>query len=69
MVRIIVSKIVDQENSGPKFYIEASGDSTDTKPSDSSIAQGSLFYESDTGNFYIFSESSQSWVKQCSLQE
>lgn len=68
MVRIIVSRVVAQENGKALNYIEASCEASDTKPTEC-IAQGSISYESDTGDIYIFSESSQSWVKQCSLQE
>lgn len=64
MVRIIASKGVGPEN---KNYIEATGLSTDTKPTDR-IVTGSLFFEVDTGDVYAYNESGHgSWTKVCEL--
>lgn len=54
MVRIIV----DQAFTEDKKYIEASGLSTDTKPTEG-IITGSLFLEVDTGDIYAFAEGDQ----------
>lgn len=56
MVRILV----DQKFEGDKHYIEATGLSTDTKPTDS-IITGSVFVEVDTTKAYFFDEESGEW--------
>lgn len=38
------------------------GLSTDTKPMN--VANGSGFYEMDTGDYYMFDEANQTWRKQ-----
>ena len=47
----------------PKFYVEIYCLSTDKKPIDT-IANGSALTEVDTGDFYEFDGTSNSWVKQ-----
>lgn len=66
MVRISHLNTVD--GAYPSNYIEASGLSTDSKPTEN-VAQGSIFVESDTGDVYIFTESTQTWGKLFSLKE
>jgi hypothetical protein len=51
MVRVIVERMFDAQTK----YIEASGLSTDTKPTEG-IVTGSLFLEVDTGDVYAFAE-------------
>lgn len=50
-----------------KRYIEASGLSTDSKPTQN-IVNGSIFVEVDTGKVYFFNEAASSWVEQFSFQ-
>lgn len=50
MVRILNERIIE----GDKNYIEASGLSTDAKPS--GVITGSLFLEVDTGDVYAYDE-------------
>lgn len=50
-----------------KRYIEASGLSTDTKPT-TGIINGSIFCEVDTGKVYFFNEAGSAWVEQFSFQ-
>ena len=67
MLRIIEVKILDKN----VRYIEGSCLSTDTKPTkmiqdgnDITIATGSLIQEADTGDVYVFDEtSSGTWSK------
>jgi hypothetical protein len=49
-----------------KKYIEASGLSTDTKPT-SGIITGSLFLEVNTGDVYAFDEEGGNWDQIASL--
>lgn len=49
-----------------KLYVEASGDSGDTKPT-TNICDGSIFLESDTGTVFFFNEDSGDWVEQFSF--
>ena len=59
MVRIIQKKFVAFST----FYIEAAGLSTDTKPTED-IITGSLFFEVDTGDIYVFDETGTgTWTK------
>lgn len=51
MIRVLVEKGYD----GTNKYIEASGLSTDSKPTEN-IVTGSLFLEVDTGDVYAFAE-------------
>lgn len=51
MIRITTERIIE----GNKKYIEASGLSTDSKPT-ANIVTGSLFLEVDTGDVYAFAE-------------
>lgn len=63
MVRVLVEKGFDST----KKYIEASGLSTDSKPTEN-IVTGSLFLEVDTGDVYAFAEGdSPSWGKIAAL--
>ena len=48
------------------FLIEAAGLSTDTKPT-RNISTGSLATETNTGDVYMYNESSGSWAKICAL--
>lgn len=63
MIRIIEERIFQ----GNKKYIEASGLSTDSKPT-ANIVTGSLFLEVDTGDVYAFAEGdSPAWDKIAAL--
>lgn len=52
---------------GGKTYYEYAGLSTDTKPTGSDIATGSLFLEVDTGDVYAYDEVGATWNKIASL--
>lgn len=43
---------------------EFHGLSTDTKPNDKSIDNGSIFYEIDTGKEYRFDKANNQWLEQ-----
>lgn len=43
---------------------EFHGLSTDDKPNDKSIGNGSTFYEIDTGDTYRFDKENNQWLKQ-----
>ena len=60
-------KIIKQEvlNDG-SYLIEAAGLSTDTKPT-RNISTGSIATETDTGDVYMYNESSAAWAKICAL--
>lgn len=59
MVRVLVQ----QAYVDGKIYIEAAGLSTDTKPT-AGIVTGSVFTEVDTGDVYLFDETSTgTWTK------
>ena len=47
---------------GEKDYFEFAGLSTDTKPT-AQVSTGSTFLEVDTGDVYLFDETSESWSK------
>lgn len=51
-----------------KRYIEASGRSTESKPTEGVIT-GSIFVEVDTGKVFFFDETGSAWVEQFSFQE
>lgn len=54
------------------IYCEFSGLSTDEKPTrvePYAVAQGSLFLESDTGDVYVYTESTETWGKLLTLKE
>ncbi len=40
------------------------GKSTDDKPVDGTVPNGSTFYEMDTGNVYMFDAEDKTWIKQ-----
>lgn len=48
-------------------YIEASGDSSETKPT-KNIVDGSIFVESNTGDVSLFNEKTSSWIPQFSFK-
>lgn len=58
MVRILKQEQFDPDQS----YIEATGLSTDTKPT-TGIITGSSFMEVDTGNVFMFDEVAGTWDK------
>ena len=58
MVRILEERIIE----GNKKYIEASGLSTDSKPTEN-IVTGSVFIEVNTGNAYLYDEHGAEWDK------
>lgn len=66
MIRVIESHVVK----GDIRYMEYAGLSTDTKPTGSNIATGSLFHEVDTTKVYAYNEAASSgseWVEQVQL--
>ena len=67
MVRTIVCKAVRAEV--PKFYFEFAGEHTDDKPTDDTVATGSLFHEVDTKKVYAYGEDSETWYEQMTLGE
>lgn len=60
-------EIVKRPYGGGLFYLELSGDSTDTKPT-AGVLDGSIFLESDTGKVFFFNETSGDWLPQFSFQ-
>ena len=60
-------KIIKQTvlNDG-SFLVEAAGLSTDTKPT-RNISTGSIATETNTGDVYMYNESSAAWAKICAL--
>lgn len=59
----MVRNIVEQAFVGQKKYVEAYGLSTDDKPT-ANIVTGSKFTEVDTGDVYLFDETSTgTWTK------
>ena len=50
------------------LLVEIACKSSDAKPTDG-IATGSTAIEVDTGNFYLFDESSSTWTLMCSIKE
>ena len=66
-MRNIVENYFCNENGTSIYYLEISGDSTETKPT-TGVADGSVFIESDTGKVFFFNEKSGSWVEQFAFQ-
>lgn len=66
-MRKLVEKLFTRESDANKYYVEISGDSTETKPT-FNIVDGSIFTESDTGKVYFFNEKSGDWVEQFAFQ-
>lgn len=61
MIRIIEEKTMRYiGDTVSKTYIEAAGSSSDAKPT-SGIAQGSIFFETDTWKFFAFDEETEQW--------
>ena len=60
MVRAIKAEFLPE---GGKKYFELAGLSTDTKPTGSLYATGSLFLEVDTGDVYAYNEAGSEWNK------
>ena len=58
----MVRELVRQLFEGDKYYIEAAGLSTDTKPT-VKIITGSTFMEVDTGDVYTYDEVGETWHK------
>lgn len=48
-------------------YLEIAGDSSETKPT-ASVADGSIFTETDTGDVYMFNAKTSAWVKMFGLK-
>lgn len=65
-MRILVDQVVGTPN-GQKHYYELACLSTETKPT-TDVAMGSKAVEVNTGDVYLFNETSGAWVKQFSLQ-
>lgn len=67
-MRILVNKIMGFDEDGKELhYIEASGDSSEDKPTDESIGgviiDGSNVIESNSGKGYFYNEKSSSWIE------
>lgn len=67
-MRIFVNKIFGYADDGKHLhYIEASGDSTEDKPTETSvggpIVDGSICIESNTGKVFFFNEESSDWIE------
>lgn len=56
------------ENRKGSLLVEIACLSSDTKPTEG-IGTGSTAIEVDTGNFYLFDESSSTWTLMCSIKE
>lgn len=63
----MIRELVKRPYDGGLFYLELSGDSTDTKPT-AGVLDGSIFSESNTGKVYFFNEKSGGWVEQFCFQ-
>ena len=50
-----------------KDIVEYMGKSTDTKPTDM-IVTGSVFWEIDTGDLYLYDEEGNAWIKQFNIR-
>ena len=61
-MKVIKREVLDDGT----YLIEAAGLSTDDKPT-RNISTGSMATETDTGDVYMFEESSGSWAKICAL--
>ena len=53
----------DGQNRNGKGRADYYGLSTDTKPNNSTVANGSSFIEMDSGSIYFYDEESQAWIK------
>lgn len=63
MLRIVAHVQIQDERQFIACYV----DSADTKPTEfegKKIAEGSSCFEVNTGELYLYSEGSESWVKQ-----
>lgn len=59
----MIRKLVDRYYEGEKRYVEMFGLSTDSKPV-TDLVTGSKFTEVDTGDVYLFAETSDgTWTK------
>lgn len=55
---------VSYGTSAGKEYWDLRGKSTDTKPVDDSIPNGSSYFETDTGEVYVFDIDTKTWLLQ-----
>ena len=56
-------------NNERNYILEYSGLSTDTKPTSlESIANGSLFFEIDTGKVYAYDAEGDEWIEEFSFK-
>lgn len=55
---ITKKKGINYDGRTSEFY----GLSTDTKPTDDSVVNGSFFLEMDTGTLYMFNGESSEWI-------
>lgn len=72
-MRILVNKILGFDSNGTSIhYVEASGDSTEDKPTPETvggtIADGSTATESNTGKVFFWNEKTENWIEQFSFQ-
>lgn len=61
-MKIIKKEVLDDG----KYLIECAGLSTDTKPT-ASVSTGSIATETNTGDVYMYNETSAAWAKICAL--
>lgn len=64
--------VVRYEDGQPVWYIEASCDSSETKPTGDDakyLADGSIIVESNTGMVNFYNKKTDSWIPQFSFKE
>lgn len=60
---ITKKKGINYDGRTSEFY----GLSTDTKPTDESVVNGSTFLEMDTGKYYMYDGASSIWLELCDV--
>ena len=68
--RVISETVVEvHDNNIPHYTVmqEITGISTDVKPTN--VATGSVFFEVDTGDIYMFNAEATEWVKQGATED
>lgn len=66
-MRYLNEQYMETAQNGNIRYIEIACTSAETKPT-TGVAMGSIATEVDTGDIYMFNETSGTWVKQFGLQ-
>jgi len=62
MITVLSKELHKLSVSGNAYIFQLACLSTDTKPTDN-VANGSLCFEMDTGDFYYFDETATAWAK------